>query len=545
MRFTRRRLIVLAAIAIVVVAGLAYGLSGGSGGTVAYRFGAIDRGDVVNAIATSGTLGAVVTVDVGTQVSGQVAELNADFNTEVKEGQLIARIDPQTFESRLRQAEADLAIAKANVSMQTAALTRAEADLASAQANLENRRATDDEAQRELKRKEELLGRGVASNRDVTQARALAVSAAAQTRATAAALLSAEAQIRVAQAQIENARAQVQQREASLEQAMIDLERTFIRAPVNGVVINRQVSLGQTVAASLNAPVLFTIAQDLRQMQVEANIDEADIGQVRAGQDVDFTVDAHAGRTFRGRIEQVRQSPQVVQNVVTYTVIVSANNAQQLLLPGMTANVNVVLDRRTDVLRVPNAALRFRPSSAAGDGESGGVPTARQAASSATPGGGGGPGGAGGNPAEQFAQLIETLSLTPAQQEQAQQFGQELRARLQSVRTQGGGREEFVQAAREGRQRFNEQLVAILDETQRTRYAELTAQRRSAGTNAVRQGRIWVLGADGIPKAVSIRYGITNGSLTEIVEGEIAAGDRVIISAVAPTKSAGLTGIRF
>ncbi|MDA0367713.1 MAG: efflux RND transporter periplasmic adaptor subunit [Proteobacteria bacterium] len=545
MRFPRRRLLILAAVAIVAVAGLAYGLRGGGESSIEYRFGAIDRGDVVNAIATSGTLGAVVTVDVGTQVSGQVAELNADFNTEVKEGQLIARIDPQTFESRLRQAEADLAIAKANVSMQTAALTRAEADLASARANLENRRATDDEAQRELKRKEELLGRGVASNRDVTQARALAVSAAAQTRATAAALLSAEAQVRVAQAQIENARAQVQQREASLEQAMIDLERTFIRAPVNGVVINRQVSLGQTVAASLNAPVLFTIAQDLRQMQVEANIDEADIGQVRAGQEVDFTVDAHADRTFRGRIEQVRQAPQVVQNVVTYTVIVSANNAQQLLLPGMTANVNVVLDRRADVLRVPNAALRFRPPNAARDGESGGAPTARQAASGATPGGGGGPGGAGGNPAEQFAQLIETLSLTPAQQEQAQQFGQELRARMQSVRTQGGGREEFVQAAREGRQRFNEQLVAILDETQRTRYAELTAQRRSAGTNAVRQGRIWVLGADGIPKAVPIRYGITNGSLTEIVEGEIAAGDRVIISAIAPEQSAGLTGIRF
>ena len=544
MRFPRRRLLILAAVAIVV-AGLAYGLRGGGESSIEYRFGAIDRGDVVNAIATSGTLGAVVTVDVGTQVSGQVAELNADVNTEVKERQLIARIDPQTFESRLRQSEADLAIAKANVTMQVAALARAEADLASAQANLENRRATDDEAQRELERKEDLLRRGVASNRDVTQARALAVSAAAQTRATAAAMRSAEAQIKVAQAQIENARAQVQQREASLEQAMIDLERTFIRAPVNGVVINRQVSLGQTVAASLNAPVLFTIAQDLRQMQVEANIDEADIGQVRAGQDVDFTVDAHADRTFRGRIEQVRQAPQVVQNVVTYTVIVSANNAQQLLLPGMTANVNVVLDRRADVLRVPNAALRFRPPNAAGDGESGGAPTARQAASGATPGGGGGPGGAGGNPAEQFAQLIETLSLTLAQQEQAQQFGQELRARMQSVRTQGGGREEFVQAAREGRQRFNEQLVAILDETQRTRHAELTAQRRSAGTNAVRQGRIWVLGANGNPKAVPIRYGITNGNLTEIVEGEIAAGDRVIISAVAPTKSAGLTGIRF
>ena len=206
----RRGLLIIAVAAIVVIAALAYAFSGGNGGAVTYRFGAIDRGDLVTTISTSGTLGAVVTVDVGTQVSGQVAELNADFNTEVKEGQLIARIDPQSFEARLRQAEADLAIARANVTMQIAALTSAEADLASAKANLENRRATDDEAQRELKRKEELLGRGVASNRDVTQARALAVSAAAQTRATAAALRSAEAQIKVAQAQIENARAQVQ-----------------------------------------------------------------------------------------------------------------------------------------------------------------------------------------------------------------------------------------------------------------------------------------------------------------------------------------------
>lgn len=527
-------------VVVIIVVGAIFGLRGGDNGAIEYRFGAVDRGDVVSSISTSGTLGAVVTVDVGTQVSGQVAELNADFNTEVKEGQLIARIDPQSFEARLRQAEADLAIAKANVSMQTAAKVRAEADLASAQANLENRRATDDEAQRELKRKEALLARGVASNRDVTQAKAQADSASAQTRSSEAALRSGQAQIEVAQAQIENALAQVQQREASVEQALIDLERTFIRAPVNGVVINRQVSLGQTVAASLNAPVLFTIAQDLRQMQVEANIDEADIGQIEAGQQVEFSVDAHAGRTFRGRIEQVRQAPQVVQNVVTYTVIVTANNAQQLLLPGMTANVNVVLNRREDVLRVPNTALRFRPENAA---------PAERGAGGAQPRNGaapGGPqGGQGGTPAEQFARLVEALSLTEAQQTQAEEFGQELRRSLQSVGAQGGGREEFIQAAREGRQRFNQQLIAILTEEQRVLFTELSAQRRNARTQSVREGRIWILGEDGTPRAVDIRYGITNGSLTEIVDGEIAAGDRIIVGAIAAAQSRGLTGIRF
>ena len=538
--WSRGKLAAAGVVVVVIVVGAIFGLRGGDNGGIEYRFGAVDRGDVVSSISTSGTLGAVVTVDVGTQVSGQVAELNADFNTEVKEGQLIARIDPQSFEARLRQAEADLAIAKANVSMQTAAKVRAEADLASAQANLENRRATDDEAQRELTRKEALLARGVASNRDVTQAKAQADSASAQTRSSEAALRSAQAQIEVAQAQIENALAQVQQREASVEQALIDLERTFIRAPVNGVVINRQVSLGQTVAASLNAPVLFTIAQDLRQMQVEANIDEADIGQIEAGQQVEFTVDAHAGRTFRGRIEQVRQAPQVVQNVVTYTVIVTANNAQQLLLPGMTANVNVVLNRREDVLRVPNTALRFRPENAA---------PAERGAGGAQPGnraGAGGPqGGQGGTQAEQFARLVEALSLTEAQQAQAQEFGQELRRSLQSVGAQGGGREEFVKAVREGRQRFNQQLVAILTEEQRVRFTELFAQRRNARAQTVQEGRIWVLGEDGTPRAVTIRYGITNGSLTEIVDGEIAAGDRIIVGAIAAAQSRGLTGIRF
>ena len=527
------------AVAIVIILVGVFALGGGEDGAVEYRFGVVDRGEVVSTISTSGTLGAVVTVDVGTQVSGQVAELHADFNTEVKEGQLIARIDPQTFEARLRQAEADLAIAKANVSMQMAAKARAEADLASAQANLENRRATDAEAARELTRKEALLARGVASNRDVTQAKAQAESAAAQTRAAAAALRSAEAQILVSQAQIENARAQVQQREASVEQALIDLERTFIRAPVNGVVINRQVSLGQTVAASLNAPVLFTIAQDLRQMQVEANVDEADIGQIQTGQEVEFTVDAHAGRTFRGRIQQVRQAPEVVQNVVTYTVIVTANNAQQLLLPGMTANVNVVLNRREDTLRVPNAALRFRPANAAAS-SGGAAPQGGGTRAS-----GGPPGGQRGAPGAFLAQLVEALSLTEAQQEQARAFGQELSRSLQSVRAQGGGREEFIQAAREGRARFSEQLVTILTADQRTRYAALIAERQASRNQTVREGQIWVLDEDGSPKAVAIRYGITNGSLTEVVESEIAAGDRIIVGAVTPKQGRGLTGIRF
>jgi len=206
----------------------------------------------------------------------------------------------------------------------------------------------------------------------------------------------------------------------------------------------------------------------------------------------------------------------------------------------MTANVNVVLNRREDVLRVPNTALRFRPENAAPAerGSSGPQPGNR--------GGAGGPqGGQGGTQAELFARLVEALSLTEAQQTQAEEFGQELRRSLQSVGAQGGGREEFIQAVREGRQRFNEQLVAILTEEQRVLFAELSAQRRNARAQTVQDGRIWVLGEDGKPRAVDIRYGITNGSLTEIVDGEIAAGDRIIVGAIAAARSRGLTGARF
>ncbi|PYO26765.1 MAG: efflux RND transporter periplasmic adaptor subunit, partial [Candidatus Rokuibacteriota bacterium] len=201
--------------------------------------------------------------------------------------------------------------------------------------------------------------------------------------AQAAAVSSAEAQLKVAQAQLDTARAQVGQSEASLRQSQLDLEHTIIRAPVEGVVVSRNVDVGQTVAASLQAPTLFTIAQDLSKMQVDTSMDEADVGRIVLGQKATFTVDAFPGRVFRGEVVQIRKAPQIVQNVVTYDVVVSAENLELKLLPGMTANVKVVTDQKADVLRIPNAALRFRPP---------GVESDRSA--QGRPGGGGGPGAA-------------------------------------------------------------------------------------------------------------------------------------------------------
>lgn len=544
MQMKRTTLYAAGGVAIAAVIG-ALTLGGGKSSTTTYKFATVDRGDVVSTISTSGTLGAVVQVDVSSQVSGQIAQLNVDFNSPVKKGDVIARLDPQTYEARLRQSDAELAVARANLTMQRASVGRTQADLLSARANLENIQFRRANAEREVARREELVARGVGTVQARDTARTELDSLGAQANALRAAIAAAEAQVKMADAQVENAAAAVQQREAAVSQAKIDLERTIIRAPVEGTVINRAVNLGQTVAASLNAPVLFVIAQDLKAMQVEADVDEADIGRVRPGLPVTFTVDAFAGRNFRGSVQQVRQLAEKVQNVVTYTVVVSADNTSGELLPGMTANVQIVLDQRNAVLRVPNAALRFRPPGATpaapqGGAVAGGPPAAP--ASAGPPGAGGQAGAAQG---ELMNRLIVELNLNAAQQEQLRAIGAEARDAAQRLRSQGAGREELAAEAQRSRAAFNDRLRGILTEEQKTRLASLQQEQRpgaGGGTN----GRVWVLDEKGQPKALAVRYGATNGSMTEILSGDLKEGHQVIVAATAPAaRSAGLTGIRF
>jgi HlyD family secretion protein len=318
-----------------------------------YRFGKVERGPLQAVVAASGTLNAVTTVQVGSQISGQVQEIFADFNTPVKKHQVIARIDPATFELSVNRARADLDAAKSSVAVARSALAAQQAELGRVRVNLAD-------AERDFERKRMLVEKKFVSPAEADRARTLFDATREQVKAV-------EAQIQVNTAQVESAQAAVKQREALLKQAEVDLERTIIRAPVDGTVILRNIDAGQTVAASLQAPVLFTIAQDLRDMQVEAAIDEADVGRLRAGQAATFTVDAFPRRGFSGEIRQIRKSPQTVQNVVSYTVVISASNPDLSLLPGMTANVRVVVESRDNVLKVANAALRFRPASAAGD----------------------------------------------------------------------------------------------------------------------------------------------------------------------------------
>jgi HlyD family secretion protein len=365
----KRRLLWIVAIVVIaggIVGGYLY--TQGIGARPAFRTVAVTRGPLTAAVSATGTLNAVITVQVGSQVSGQIKELFADFNSAVKKDQVIARIDPDTFEAKVNQAKAQVDAARASVLNQTAAVEKARADLENARAALAAARAQTAKSKvavvdsnRTLGRNRDLRERGLIAQADEDTAQAAYDSAVAQFEASGAqeqsqtsAVRAAEAQLRVTEAMLKNAMATVAQNEAAQRQAQVDLDHTYIRAPVDGTVVGRTVDVGQTVAASLQAPTLFTIAQDLRNMQVDTNVDEADVGRVKVGQTTTFTVDSFPGRTFNGEVVQIRKAPLVVQNVVTYDVVVTAKNPDQRLLPGMTANVRIVIDQKESVLQVPS-----------------------------------------------------------------------------------------------------------------------------------------------------------------------------------------------
>jgi HlyD family secretion protein len=305
--------------AVVIALGLGVYVFGHRRGGSTYVTAEVDRGDIAEVVGATGVLQAVTTVQVGSQVSGTIQSLYADFNTEVKKGQVVARLDPSLFEARVAQSQANLASARSNV---------------------ERSRANMEDTRQKYDRAKALAAESLLPQTDLDSAKATFEGAVAQNNADKSA---------------------VAQAEAALNQSRVDLEHTVIQAPIDGVVLARNVDVGQTVAASLQAPTLFVIANDLTQMEVNASIDEADIGRVRAGQDVTFRVDAFPDVIFSGTLKQVRLQPITNQNVVTYNTIVAVQNPGQRLMPGMTATVSVIVESRKDVLRVPATALRFRP----------------------------------------------------------------------------------------------------------------------------------------------------------------------------------------
>lgn len=359
--FSRGRILKLSVFAAIACAGLVSWRLFGRTGTVTYTQARVERGDVVKTISATGKLQAVVTVQVGSQVSGRIAEIYTDFNGRVKKGQVIAKLDPSLLQAQVDQARANLANAQARLQTAENAVSNAAASVASAEANRERMDAARQDAGRALTPMQEVAGTGAVSRREVESAETVLAQAGAQFQQASAQVEQAKAQLLSARSQVNEARAQVKQTQASVDLALANLGYSVIRAPIDGVVIARNVDVGQTVAASLQAPTLFLIANDLTQMQVLADVDEADVGQLSQDSKVAFTVDAFPEDVFHGTVSQVRLNPTTTQNVVTYTAVIAVQNPELKLRPGMTANVTATVAESLGVVKVPNAALRFQP----------------------------------------------------------------------------------------------------------------------------------------------------------------------------------------
>jgi HlyD family secretion protein len=316
-----KKIFIAGVVVIVIIAAAAtFIFFGNKGSEPKYKTEKITKGDIITSVTATGTVNAVTTVLVGTQVSGTIEKIYVDFNSSVKKGQIIAQIDPALFDEQVQQQKANLLAAKANQE-------KAEATLV--------------DAKRTKERNAELFSKNLIARSDLD---------------------TADTNYETSKASVGAAKAQVAQADAALRNAQTNLGYTRIVSPVDGTVVSRNVDVGQTVAASFQTPTLFTIAQDLTKMQIDTSVDEADIGKVKVGQDVEFTVDAYADNTFKGKVGQVRIAPITVQNVVTYDVVITVDNPDVKLKPGMTANVSIIVAEKKDILRVPNAALRLKPS---------------------------------------------------------------------------------------------------------------------------------------------------------------------------------------
>ena len=505
-----------------------------------YLTAAVERGAITTTVNATGIVNAVTTVQVGSQVSGTIQKLFVDFNSPVKEGEVITQIDPALLATKVAQARANVASAVAAVQVAQATTVNAKAAVETAQANAESAKANIDkskvalaDARRILERNKEMVRKSLIAQNDLDTAQTAYDSAVAQLKASeaqleaaAGQLKSASAQRRLAEAQEIAAAAQVDQAKAALQAAELDLEHTTIRAPVNGIVVSRSVDVGQTVAASLQAPVLFLIAQDLTQMQVDTNVSEADIGRVRVGQRVTFAVDAYQNITFTGEVTQVRNAPITVQNVVTYDAVVQVANPDLRLKPGMTANVSFLVAERQDVIKVPTAALRFQPEGAAPD-------TSSQDGKAPAPQRSGGNGG--GRSQEMQQQLTKELSLTPEQQTRLSEVFQKIGRQSRTMREEES--EERRQAMRREMQaQIRAQIREMLTPEQRQKY-EALLRARDETQPQTRPGRVWVLGANGTPELRTLTVGIANDTHTEVIAGDLTAGQPVITGSLTSKSS--------
>lgn len=519
---------------------------------IEFLTGDAGQGSLQNTVNATGLVQAVLTVQVGSQVTGQIQNLYADFNSVVKRGQLLAKLDPRNYQAQLENSTASLAATRARMKMVEADMVNQDANLVSARASLEAAKVTRENTQLILKRYTELAGSGVISQNDLDTAKANYDGAVARYNQSAANIEQVQAQILSTKASYEQSKAQVRQAEAALEQAKVNLEYTDIYSPVDGVVISRAVDVGQTVTASLQAPTLFLIANDLTKMQVNASVDEADIGKISASVETRFTVDAYPNSSFIGRIAEVRLNPQTVQNVVTYSVIINVDNPELKLKPGMTANISMTVDKRDNVVKIPNAALRYLPpgvtreqlvsmlqSSGTGnrmqapEGGPGSSPPPSPDAMAAAPAA---------NPSRDSSAGTGPSSpgrTRPDWQNMTEEERAAFRARMEARRNEGG--QEAPAGFRSGRPEGNTRPGGgyFSTRTNATGAQVILApgqdwdpaakiQFPAPRVNQKRPAIVWVL-EDNKPASRKVLLGITDGVNTEVVTGDIKPGEKIII----------------
>jgi HlyD family secretion protein len=572
----KRAIIILVLLAVVGAGAGAYYISH-NGQQISVQTAPISRGDIIDAVASTGTLQPVISVTVGSQVSGNIAWLGADFNSIVKKGQVIAKLDPTLFESQVAQAKAQLSQSKAS-------LEQAKAQLVKDTANASYQKVT-------YERNRDLQKQSLISQDQLDQSKAAADQAAAS--------------LELDKSNIQQATANIEQATAQLNTSQTNLEHSIISSPIDGIVTQRSVDVGQTVAASMTAPQLFVIAEDLTRMQVSANIDESDVGRVTPGQDVSFRVDAFPGIDFHGTVAQIRLNPTVVNNVTTYATMISVPNNDLRLKPGMTTNLKIQVSRRSDALRVPNSAIRFRPNVDTFAALNQPVPPEALGGGRGRRGGAGGQGGpAGGGRADASSTTPSTASTPPAAQAARQTpasgsaspaaqgnsggFGRgggfgsgsggfandpERQARMmERFKSMSPDEQQQFIARMKGRGADTSAFERLISGPDKTKTGSKSSPKKSASANTQggfvfqprygaaqsgeeiqelfkplpttqSPGRVWLF-VDKQLKPINLRLGITDGTFTELVNGDVQEGTEVVtgVTGVTSARSAAATG---
>ena len=504
-------LIIVVLVAVGVFGSRYYGK--GEASKQEYRMADVTKGNIQAIVTSTGRLSPLNTVKVGSQVSGNVSEIHVDFNSVVKKDQVIALIDPSIYAAQLAQAEAQLLKARMQLQEKRKDIIVAEAGIESAEAHLTSALATLKEAELRYGRISNLGNNEIVAKSDLDSALAKRDNAQGGVEMAEAKLRTAKAQLNRTKAQEKGVRASIAERKAVLSLAEIKLKYCTIRSPINGEVISRHVDVGQTVAATLQSPVLFTIAEDLTRMQVEVDVSEADVGQIKPNQNVEFNVDAFQDNKFKANVRQVRNFATNIQNVVTYKIIADVDNNELLLRPGMTANVTIITAKVEDVLKVPNAALRFKPP-----GEIKEEGPRKPKAIKDRP---------------MYTNAVKRLKLDSEQSKALEEIIKQADAKLKGVFALPEDARDMKQAWRNYFGTIFTKLYGILHQEQYQAFGALTKELREARKKRQkykgRAAKIYIQGKDGQPNALNIMAGITNDTETQIIQGELKKGDKVIV----------------